>query len=114
MLAKCHTECFDGPKCWRYSPEGGANGDGIYDIDPMNPIAAYFDFPKGTKKYSKKYGTIIEGGEPPPEDDEEETIEKAPDFTKKQLQAELDKLGVKWTPIMNKDTLKNMLIQAQV
>ena len=32
------------------------------DIDPMEPVAMYFDFPAGTKVYDKKKGSRISTG----------------------------------------------------
>lgn len=47
MIAVCHTRCFDSVKCTRYYP-----GDQD-DVDPLSPIALYFDFPEGTEVYHK-------------------------------------------------------------
>ena len=66
--ARCIQECFHGPNAWKFTPDGGEGKDGYYDIDPMDPIAAYFEFPKGTKKYDKKKGFVFEGGEEIPEE----------------------------------------------
>ena len=57
MQARCIQECFHGPKAIKYYPDGGPAGDGFYDdIDPLDPISQYFEFPKGTKKYVKVLG----------------------------------------------------------
>ncbi len=48
MIATCNTRCWDAGKARRYYP-----GD-TDDINPLDPIAKYFDFPVGTEKYSKK------------------------------------------------------------
>lgn len=46
MRAKCIQECFDGPRAWKYTPDGGEKKDGFYDdINPDDPIAKYFEFP---------------------------------------------------------------------
>jgi hypothetical protein len=58
MLAKCLMECYHGPRAWKFTPDGGDQGDGIYDIDPLDPIAQYFEFPPGTVKYQKIFGTV--------------------------------------------------------
>ena len=50
MEARCNTRCWDGIKCLRYLP------DRIYDVDPLSPIAKYFDFPDGTEIYHKIKG----------------------------------------------------------
>ena len=52
MIVKCIRRCWDGKKARRYYP-----GDQD-DIQPGDPIAKYFDFPKPEEK----------AGEPKPED----------------------------------------------
>lgn len=55
MEVRCNRRCWDGVKCLRYLP------DRMYDIDPLEPIAKYFDLPKGTEIYHK-----IKGGKDTP------------------------------------------------
>ncbi len=71
MIVRCNTRCWDAGRCRRYYP-----GDQD-DIDPLEPIAAYFDFPAGTEVYHKIKGTkktpvkettrIVPGAKPPEE-----------------------------------------------
>jgi hypothetical protein len=53
MIVKCNTRCWDSKRCILYYP-GDQN-----DIDPLEPVAKYFDFPAGTVVYDKKNG--VEG-----------------------------------------------------
>lgn len=111
MRAKCIQDCFDSVKCWSYKVDGGTDRDGFYDdIDPLSPIATYFEFPAGTKKYHKVFETVIEGEEIP--EVETEPI-KRPQFTVKELRAKLDALGIKWIPVMNKEALMSLLLAAE-
>lgn len=111
MKARCLQECYHGASAWKYTPEGGDNQDGIYDVDPLDPIAQYFEFPEGTEKYHKVFGTVIEGEEIP------EITDGAPakpqSFTARELREKLSELGVKWLPTMNKATLMSLLLAAQ-
>jgi len=50
MLVKCNRICWDGATSRKYHP-----GDQD-DIDPLSPIAMYFDFPDGTEVYYKIKG----------------------------------------------------------
>ena len=50
MIVKCNTRCWDAKTCKRYYPGDQDN------IDPLDPIAAYFDFPPGTEVYCKIRG----------------------------------------------------------
>ena len=50
MIVKCNKECWDSKRARHYVP-----GDQD-DIDPLEPVAMYFDFPAGTKVYHKKDG----------------------------------------------------------
>lgn len=75
MKAKCLQECYDGKKCWKYTPDGGENKDGIYDVDPLEPIAQYFEFPPGTVKYHKIPGNVKDKTKP-----QETTIKVSGEF----------------------------------
>jgi hypothetical protein len=81
--------CWDGPTMMRYYPDGGPTNNGMYDIDPKSKIARYFDILK------MEPGDVSDGP------------------TKKELIAELEALGIKTTPVMNKATLTEMLAQAK-
>lgn len=116
MQARCIQECWHGPKCIKYTTDGGLNGDGIYDVDPLDPIAMYFEFPVGTVKYhkipgNKKEGrdpvqtTIVEGGELAPK--VPVTDDLGP--TKKEIMAKLDELGIEYKQTMNKTELTALL-----
>lgn len=50
MIVKANKIAWDGVKCRKYHP-----GDQD-DIDPLSPIAMYFDFPEGTEVYCKIKG----------------------------------------------------------
>lgn len=50
MLVRCNTKCWDSKRNRRYHP-----GDQD-DIEPLEPVAMYFDFPPGTEVYDKKRG----------------------------------------------------------
>lgn len=112
MLGRCIQECYDGPTGVKYYPDGGVNKDGVFDVDPLSPIAQYFEFPAGTKKYQKIAGdrkggkqpvetTVIEGGIAP----------ESEGPTKKELQAQLDEAGIKYTANMNKTELAALLLK---
>ena len=58
MIAICVQRCRDGKASRRY---GNKDIGKQFDIDPMDPIAQYFQFPEGTEKYDKKAGTVIQG-----------------------------------------------------
>jgi hypothetical protein len=47
MIVKCNRGCWDSKRSRRYYP-----GDQD-DIDPLEPVAMYFDFPPGTEVYFK-------------------------------------------------------------
>ena len=47
MIVKCNRKCWDSKRSRQYYP-----GDQD-DIDPLEPIAMYFDFPPGTEVYYK-------------------------------------------------------------
>lgn len=71
VLAVCHTSCRDGQRNMVYYRGQTA------PVEPMEPLAAYFTFPPGTKKYSKKAedGFELEGENtffPPVVQEEEE------------------------------------------
>jgi len=51
MKAVCNTRCWDGVACVRCYPNRE------YNVDPLSPIAKYFNFPPGTKVYTKTRGT---------------------------------------------------------
>ena len=79
VQAYCRTSCRDGKANKPYYL-----GEGPLMIDPMDPIAQYFVFPPGTKKYSKraKDGFVIEGENsffPPQVQVEEEEKEEPED-----------------------------------
>lgn len=71
MIVKCNKRCFDSKRCILYVP-----GDQD-DINPLDPISMYFDFPPGTVVYHKYldkkkkwvYTTNVVPGKvaPPPE-----------------------------------------------
>lgn len=50
MIVKCNRRCWDSKRGKRYHI--GMEDD----IDPLEPIAMYFDFPPGTEVYWKKPG----------------------------------------------------------
>ena len=51
MIAKCLRKCWDSGRSRQYYP-----GDQD-DINPLEPIAMYFEFPPGTEVYHKESGT---------------------------------------------------------
>jgi hypothetical protein len=52
MIAQCTRDCYDSGKA-RYYVAGDQD-----EIDPLSSIAAYFDFPVGTRVYFKKKGSL--------------------------------------------------------
>lgn len=70
MIVRCVDRCWDGKKCRLYHP-----GDQD-DIDPMSPIAKYFEgWPPGTEVFTKnkgKSGSRIVPGEVKKEEPREE------------------------------------------
>jgi hypothetical protein len=55
MIVRCTRKCWDSTKCRHYYP-----GDQD-EIDPLAPIAMYFDFPPGTEVYHKLRGNKTTG-----------------------------------------------------
>jgi hypothetical protein len=55
MQAVCIQVCRDG-KANVYYDESCIGK--TFDIDPLDPIATYFEFPAGTEKYDKKEGLV--------------------------------------------------------
>jgi len=51
MIVKCIKDCFDSKRNRRYFA-----GDQD-DVDPLEPVAMYFEFPVGTEVYFKQRGT---------------------------------------------------------
>jgi hypothetical protein len=112
MRAQCIQECWHGPKCIKYTPDGGKDGDGYYDIEPLDPIAQYFEFPVGTVKYCKKLGKKKEGianeettikvaGEDPPVE--------APDADIPTIKAQLKEKGIPFDNRFGKEKLLSLL-----
>jgi hypothetical protein len=107
MLAKCIRECYDGPTGIKYYLNGGVNNDGMFDVDPLSPLAQYFEFPVGTKKYHKIAGSKKEGKQPI---ETTVTVGGEPEGpTKKEVMAQLDALGIEYKPIMHKAELMALI-----
>ena len=51
MIVRCNMECYDSKRSRKYY-----RGDQD-DVDPLEPLAMYFDFPPGTTVYCKIKGT---------------------------------------------------------
>jgi hypothetical protein len=113
--AKCIQECFDGARALKYMTDGGKDKDGFYDdIDPLEPIAQYFEFPPGTVKYVKILGNKRLGTDnvittvKVPGDVEPET-----DAELEELKAKLKEKGVPFHPKTGKEKLKVLLEEAE-
>jgi hypothetical protein len=111
MKAQCIQECWHGTLCIKFTPDGGPNKDGVYDVDPLDPIAQYFEFPKGTVKYQKVLGkrgkeenkeTTITVGENDKRDDEDIPA----------IKAKLKELGIVFHPATGKEKLLALLNNA--
>jgi len=61
MKAVCNTRSWDSETCRRFYPNRE------YDVDPLSPIAKYFNFPPGTKVYTKVRGTTRQNAKDPVE-----------------------------------------------
>lgn len=120
MEVRCKQDCYDGPTGWSFKA-----GE-VHDIDPMNPIAAYFEWPEGVEHYVKvKVNAKVETQSDPKDaliaelqakiaalESQKPAPPVAEGSTKEEVKAQLDSLGVKYHPATGLDKLKAKLAEA--